>query len=179
MSNQQDGEIGTSEYTPLLDHNKQTKEESLKDLKGHIKPLLSAFFISIVAGLNDGSLGTIIPRIQKEYNISEGTVSLLFLCTAFGFFISAGLNGYIVHKIGQLKTLYLGSTLMLLAFSVIAMGFPFIVMACAMPVVGAGMALLDAAMNVFTANLPLATLMLNILHGMYRIKHYVLRCLIN
>lgn len=169
MSTHQDGElVGTSEYTPLLDqnnNNKQIKEENLKDLKGHVKPLLSAFFIAIVAGLNDGSLGTIIPRIQKEYDISEGTVSLLFLCSAIGFFVSAGLNGYIVHKIGQKNTLYLGSTAMLIAFSIISMGFPFVIMACTMPIVGAGMAVLDAAMNVYVANLPLATLMLNILHG--------------
>lgn len=164
MPHHQD-ELVTTENTPLLDSNKQIKEESLKDLKSSIKPLISAFFISIVAGLNDGSLGTIIPRIQKEYDISEGTISLLFLCSAFGFFISAGLNGYIVHKIGQLKTLYLGAGLMLISFSIIAMGFPFVVMASTMPFVGAGMALLDAAMNVFVANLPLATLMLNILHG--------------
>jgi fucose permease len=164
-------DIGSSshqENLPLL--SKQTNDqESLKDLKGHVKPLLSAFFISIVAGLNDGSLGTIIPRMKLYYGISNETISTLFLCSAFGFFISAGLNGYIVHRIGQLKTLYLGSISMLIAFATIAMGPPFIVVACTMPFVGAGMALLDAAMNVFVANLPLATLMLNILHGMYNL----------
>jgi fucose permease len=160
-----------NENTPLLKDQQTTKpEESLKDLKGHLKPLFSAFFISIVAGLNDGSLGTIIPSIKLYYNISNETISTLFLCSAFGFFLSAGLNGYIVHRIGQLKTLYLGSITMLVAFTVISMGFPFYIMACTMPFVGAGMALLDAAMNVFVANLPLATLMLNILHGTNIIK---------
>lgn len=153
---------GVEERQPLL-QGKQ--EESFKDLRPHIKPLLSAFFISIVAGLNDGSLGTIIPRMKLYYDISNETISTLFLCSAFGFFISAGLNGYIVHRIGQLKTLYLGSALMLAAFVLIAIGVPFTVVACTFPFVGAGMALLDAAMNVYVANLPLATLMLNILHG--------------
>lgn len=142
-----------------------TEQETLKDLKPFIKPLAAAFFISIVAGLNDGSLGTIIPRLKIYYDISNETISTLFLCSAFGFFISAGLNGYIVHRIGQLKTLYLGSGLMLISFSLIATGMPFKAVACTFPFVGAGMALLDAAMNVYVANLPLATLMLNILHG--------------
>lgn len=156
------------ENQPLLQQNKQqTKQESLKDLKQHVKPLASAFFISIVAGLNDGSIGTIIPRLKDYYDISNETISLLFLCSALGFFISAGLNGYIVHKIGQLYTLYFGSTLMFISFIVLSMGFPFPVMACTMPFVGAGMAVLDAGMNVFTANLPLATLMLNVLHGKF------------
>lgn len=165
-------EIGSSthqETQPLL--QKQTNDqESLKDLKGHVKPLLSAFFISIVAGLNDGSLGTIIPRMKLYYGISNETISALFLCSAFGFFISAGLNGYIVHRIGQLKTLYLGAISMVVAFATISTGPPFLVVACTMPFVGAGMALLDAAMNVFVANLPLATLMLNILHGIYNLQ---------
>lgn len=158
---------GVEERQPLL-QGKQ--EESFKDLRPHIKPLLSAFFISIVAGLNDGSLGTIIPRMKLYYDISNETISTLFLCSAFGFFISAGLNGYIVHRIGQLKTLYLGSALMLAAFVLIAIGMPFTVVACTFPFVGAGMALLDAAMNVYVANLPLATLMLNILHGINTIN---------
>ncbi|KAI8373759.1 major facilitator superfamily domain-containing protein [Blakeslea trispora] len=152
------------ETEPLVS---QVKAESFQDLKGHIKPLLSAFFISVVAGLNDGSLGAIIPRLKQYYNVPNETISLLFLCSAFGFFLSAGLNGYIVHRIGQLNTLYLGSCTMFVSFAILSAGFPFVVMAMTMPFVGAGMALLDAAMNVFVANLPLATLMLNILHAIY------------
>ncbi|CEP09184.1 hypothetical protein [Parasitella parasitica] len=163
-----DQSSSNQENQPLLQQNKQqTKQESLKDLKPHVRPLASAFFISIVAGLNDGSLGTIIPRLKAYYSISNETISLLFLCSALGFFISAGLNGYIVHKIGQLNTFYFGATLMLISFIILSMGFPFPVMACTMPFVGAGMAVLDAGMNVYTANVPLATLMLNVLHALY------------
>lgn len=169
-----------NETAPLLqnqEQEQQTKpEESLKDLKGHFKSLFASFFISIVAGLNDGALGTIIPSIKKYYNISNETISTLFLCSAFGFFIAAGLNGYIVHRIGQIKTLYLGSITMLIAFSTISLGLPFHIMACAMPFAGAGMALLDAAVNVFVANLPLATLMLNILHGTNLFKKFAHEC---
>ncbi|KAK4518508.1 uncharacterized protein ATC70_008726 [Mucor velutinosus] len=159
--------FSNEEHQPLLQNKQTTKQESLNDLKPHVKPLAAAFFISIVAGLNDGSIGTIIPRLKDYYDISNETISLLFLCSALGFFISAGLNGYIVHKIGQLNTLFFGSSLMLVSFIVLSMGFPFPVMACTMPFVGAGMAVLDAGMNVYTANVPLATLMLNVLHALY------------
>ncbi|KAI7898910.1 major facilitator superfamily domain-containing protein [Cokeromyces recurvatus] len=152
------------EVTPLLP---KPTTESFKDLKPHIKPVLASFFISLVAGLNDGSIGTIIPRLKQYYEIPNETISLLFLCSACGFFASAGLNGTIVHKLGQLKTLFLGSTSMFVSFFILSWGFPFPVMICVMPFVGGGMALLDAAMNVYTANLPLATLMLNILHAVY------------
>lgn len=158
------------EIEPFLDDNHDgsqeiKREESLSDLKPYIKPLMASFFISLVAGLNDGSIGTIIPRLKDYYNIPNETVSMLFLCSALGFFASAGCNGYIVHKLGQLKTLYLGSFVMFFAFIVLSLGLPFPIMAITMPFVGGGMALLDAAMNVYTANVPLATLMLNILHG--------------
>lgn len=156
--------LGSQENVPLL--QKQTRDqEGLKDLKGHVKPLLAAFFISTVTGLNDGSLGTLIPRMKADYGISNETISILFLCWACGLFVSAGLNGFIVHRLGQLRALYLGSTTILIAYIIISTAPPFIVIACTMPLVGAGMALLNAAMNVFVANVPLATLMLSILHG--------------
>ncbi|CEG70982.1 hypothetical protein RMATCC62417_06784 [Rhizopus microsporus] len=154
------------ENTPLV-QNKQERQESFRDLKGHVKALLAAFYMAMIAGLNDGTLGSIIPRIKQYYDITNETISLLFLCSATGFFISAGFNGFIVHHIGQLKAIYLGGTVQLAAYFVLMMGLPFPIMASAMVCSGMGMALMDAAMNVFTANLPLATLMLNILHALY------------
>jgi hypothetical protein len=154
------------ENTPLI-HRDQTEErqETLKDLKGHIKPLLSALYMIVVAGLNDGTLGSIIPRVKQYYDIPNETVSLLFLCSSIGFFTSALMNGFIVHRIGQLNTIYMGSCLQLLSYLILMMGFPFPVMAAAMVCTGLGTGITDAAMNVFVASLPMATLMLNILHG--------------
>ncbi|KAG1045255.1 hypothetical protein G6F43_011307 [Rhizopus delemar] len=156
------------ENTPLI-HRDQTEErqETLKDLKGHIKPLLSALYMIVVAGLNDGALGSIIPRVKQYYDIPNETVSLLFLCSSIGFFTSALMNGFIVHRIGQLNTIYMGSCMQLSAHIVLMMGFPFPVMAAAMACAGMGIGLTDAAMNVFAASLPMATLMLNLLHAVY------------
>ncbi|KAG0799442.1 hypothetical protein G6F26_009387 [Rhizopus arrhizus] len=156
------------ENTPLI-HRDQAEErqETLKDLKGHIKPLLSALYMIVVAGLNDGTLGSIIPRVKQYYDIPNETVSLLFLCSSIGFFTSALMNGFIVHRIGQLNTIYMGSCLQLLSYLILMMGFPFPVMAAAMVCTGLGTGITDAAMNVFVASLPMATLMLNILHAVY------------
>ncbi|KAI8884426.1 MFS general substrate transporter [Backusella circina FSU 941] len=163
-------EATTSESTPLLRDNEDTsnvKEESFKDLKGSFKPLMASFYIAIVAGLNDGSLGAIIPRVKEYYNISNETISLLFLCSALGFFASASVNGTLVHHLGQYRVLVLGSSTVLGAYTFIMFGLPFPLMGLAMVFVGAGMAVLDAGMNVYTANLPLATLLLNTLHAVY------------
>jgi fucose permease len=157
------------ETTPLLRGSQDTsnvkKEESFSDLKDSFKPLMASFYIAIVAGLNDGSLGAIIPRVKEYYNISNETISLLFLCSALGFFSSASVNGTLVHRLGQFKVLVMGSCTVLGAYMFIMIGLPFPLMGVAMMFVGAGMAVLDAGMNVYTANLPLATLLLNTLHG--------------
>ncbi|ORY00106.1 MFS general substrate transporter [Basidiobolus meristosporus CBS 931.73] len=166
-----------NENTTLLKpHNEEVNAqkdgkspESFRDLKGHVKPILASLFISLVAGLNDGSLGAIIPRMKQYYNIPNETISLLFLCSALGFFSSASINGYIVHRLGQLRTLYLGAGMMLFSYSFLMFGFPFPLMCGFIVFTGAGMALLAAAMNVYIANIPLATVMLNILHSVYGI----------
>ncbi|KAG1452945.1 hypothetical protein G6F56_007690 [Rhizopus delemar] len=156
------------EHAPLIPTKSfEQKEETLEDVKPHIKPLASTFLMIIIAGLNDGALGSIIPRVKQYYDIPNETVSLLFLCSACGFFISASLNGYIVHKIGQLNTIYLSAILQGISFSILMMGFPFPVMGLSMGLTGFGSGLSDAAINVFAASLPMATLLLNIIHALY------------
>lgn len=105
-----------------------------------------------------------------------------------GYFVSAAANGYMVHRLGQLGAIYLGGSILVVAYSLLIGGLPFKVMACIFVLQGCGIgkqhflstgrrvcllsslfdlsqALLDAGMNVYTSNVPMATLMLNILHG--------------
>lgn len=143
------------------------KQESWSDLKPFIRPLVAINFLSIVCGLNDGSIGAIIPRLKDYYDVSNQTVSMLFLCNSFGYFVSAIANGYLVQKFGQLGTIYFGASVLVFGYSVIAYGFPFYVMAVLMVLQGAGVALLDAAMNVYATTVPMATMMLNLVHAIY------------
>ncbi|KAI7860296.1 major facilitator superfamily domain-containing protein [Circinella umbellata] len=143
------------------------KQESWSDLKPYIRPLLASNFISVVCGINDASIGAIIPRLKDYYGIPNETVSLLFLCNSFGYFLAAMVNGYLVHKLGQQGSMYFGAINLLIAYALIASGFPFGIMAVLMVLQGSGVALLDAGMNVYTSSVPKATLMLNILHAMY------------
>jgi fucose permease len=158
-----------TERTPLLKSQDVTytreKKESINDLKPYIGSILSAFYMSMMAGLNDGSLGAIIPRLKEYYDIPNETVSLFFLCGACGFFTSAALNGTLVHHFGQLKTIYIGATILFSSYLFLMMGLPFPVMGFFLICVGSGIGLLNAATNVYLANLPMATVLLNILHG--------------
>ncbi|ORY94390.1 major facilitator superfamily domain-containing protein [Syncephalastrum racemosum] len=145
------------------------RAETWSDLKPYVKCLIAANFISIICGINDGSLGVIIPRLKSYYNVPNETVSLLFLFNSFGYFLAAGVNGFVVQKVGQLNALYIGGCLVLLAYGLLSNGFAFPIQSCIMPLQGAGIAFLDAGMNVYASGTPMATLMLNILHAMYGI----------
>lgn len=76
--------------------------------------------------------------MKDYYDVSNQTVSMLFLCNSFGYFVSAIANGYLVQKFGQLGTIYFGASVLVFGYSVIAYGFPFYVMAVLMVLQGAG-----------------------------------------
>ncbi|KAI7872560.1 major facilitator superfamily domain-containing protein [Spinellus fusiger] len=143
------------------------KAESWSDLRPYLFPILTTNFVNILGGLNDGAFGVMIPRLKHHYDISNGTVSLLFLFNAIGFFISGISNGYIVKTIGQRATIYVAGFSLLFTYSIAATGMPFHIMLFLMMFQGGSIALLDAAVNVYTAKLPMATFMLNILHACY------------
>ncbi|ORZ04897.1 major facilitator superfamily domain-containing protein [Absidia repens] len=155
------------ESTALLDSSSTRCGDTWKDLQPYIRPLVASNFIALIAGLNDGNLGIIIPRLKDYYEISNSTVSLLFLCNAVGFFIAALCNGYLVHKLGQLKTIYLGAAAITVAYVILIQGLMFPIMCLCMMIQGSGVGLMDGAVNVYVANVPMATLMLNILHAIY------------
>ncbi|KAI8376411.1 major facilitator superfamily domain-containing protein [Radiomyces spectabilis] len=159
---------GSDERTSLLPPSiDESSKDSWEALRKCARPLLAANFMAIVSGLNDGNLGIILPELKRYYDIPDQTVSLFFLFNAVGFFSAAGMNGYLVHRLGQLGTVYLGSCLLLVVYILLMNGFIFPVMSVLMLFQGAGVALLDGGMNVYVANVPMATVMLNVLHALY------------
>ncbi|KAI8889264.1 MFS general substrate transporter [Backusella circina FSU 941] len=171
MSPHQEATISSpssSTYHEIDDELQPEKEkEKLSDLKQYIRSVTPCALGGVVCGLNDGSIGTILPRIKEYYGITDGIVSLLFMCSALGFVTSASLNGTLVHKVGQRPLLYFAATLIVVAFAFLSAGFPFGAMGFFIGCSGFGCALLNAGANVYMASLPYATLMLNLFHATY------------
>ncbi|KAL0092355.1 major facilitator superfamily domain-containing protein [Phycomyces blakesleeanus] len=171
MPNNDSSTSSITESTSLLGSERgakaDPKAESWSDLKPYIWPLISSNIITVMAGLNDGTFGVMIPRLKEHYDISNSTVSLLFLFNAIGFFISGFLNGFIVKHIGQRATVYTASISLMIVYLFALTGQRFEIMLGLMVFQGGSISLLDAAVNVYTANVPMATLMLNILHANY------------
>ncbi|KAI8582758.1 hypothetical protein K450DRAFT_269109 [Umbelopsis ramanniana AG] len=136
-------------------------------LKKNALPIIECFYIGFLLGVNDGNFGIILPRLKEYYNISDSLVSILFICQAVGYFLSAFLNGWLVKKLKALGALYLGSVTTVIVYVLLLIGLPFPAMCCFMALLGGALALLDAGCNVYPSFLPYATTILNFIHAFY------------
>ncbi|KAL2859459.1 hypothetical protein BJX68DRAFT_261897 [Aspergillus pseudodeflectus] len=57
-----------------------------------ILKLISAGFAVLVAGINDGSLGPVIPHIRESYEIKEDKIAIIYAATFCGWFVTALTN---------------------------------------------------------------------------------------
>ncbi|KAG2189077.1 hypothetical protein INT44_004219 [Umbelopsis vinacea] len=150
--------------------NDSPTEETETDrqrLRRTIFPILQCFYTVALMGLQDGNFGVILPRLKEYYSVSDSLVSILFLLQAGGYFVMAFSNGYVVSKITQKGSLYLGCTMLVIGYLVILFGLPFPVICVMMIIVGGGLSLLNAGCNVYIITAPYTTTVLNLLHACY------------
>lgn len=76
-------------------------EEDVKSKRLLYLKMFSAGYSFFVAGINDGSLGPIIPYLLREYNISTGTVSLMYLLTYLSPSLFSSITKLIRNKATQ------------------------------------------------------------------------------
>ncbi|KAI9322876.1 major facilitator superfamily domain-containing protein [Dichotomocladium elegans] len=133
-----------------------------------IAPYLGqSFYILFITGMNDATLGIIIPSLQDFYGLTQYVVSIVFLSTTAGYFIAAFSNGYLIYYTSQAKTCWIGSLSFLIGLFVIAFAVPFPVMCCMMAFLGFGTALIQSSANVICGEMPHSTVVLNFSHACY------------
>lgn len=76
--------------------------------------LASAAFAFFTAGVNDGSLGALVPYILHTYGISTGSIAILFACAFAGWAVAAVVAGISRAKLGSGGVLMLGALLQVL-----------------------------------------------------------------
>ncbi|ELR07270.1 hypothetical protein VC83_07755 [Pseudogymnoascus destructans] len=119
--------------------------------------LASAPFAFFTAGVNDGSLGALVPYILHTYGISTGSIAILFACAL------AGLSR---AKLGS------GGVLMLGAFQVLTHVLrvwtpPFVLFAVTFFLAAVSAAFRDAQANAFVATVKSAHRWLGVIHASY------------
>ncbi|CAE6438283.1 unnamed protein product [Rhizoctonia solani] len=150
----------------ILGHNRSTTEpSSLENDDGSSIIELEASsrkeWVAVVvcglclflSGWQDGSLGPLIPTIQKHYNLTFTAVSVLFVSGCLGFLLAAALNIYLSDRLGFGKLIFLGGVCQAISYAILVPAFPFPVMALAFVTKGFGIGLQDALANGFVAAL--------------------------
>jgi fucose permease len=128
-----------------------------------------AFLSFILLGASDGSVGVLIPSVQTNYHVDKAVVSLIFLCSTFGYLVSAMNSGFLVSKLGKRNYLLLGVGAFMVSALILSLRPPFPVFACMLFPIGFGGAVIDSGMNSHVAVLPRGTEILNYLHAFYGI----------
>jgi len=80
-----------------------------------ILKLLSAGFSFFVAGVNDGSIGALIPYVIRSYGITTAVVSSLYAASLTGWVFAAATNTHLSERLGLGAMLALGAATQTLA----------------------------------------------------------------
>ena len=131
--------------------------------------LASCVFCFFNAGINDGSLGALIPYILRQYGISTGWMAVPYGVAFFGWLIAALIGGYARIKLGTGGVIVVGA-----GFQFIAQVFrfwipPFGLFAVTFFLVALGQALQEPQANTFVSTLKSAHRWLGLLHASYAI----------
>ncbi len=126
-----------------------------------------AFLAFLLIGANDGAFGVLLPPLAVHYQVTNATLSLLFLANAAGYLVAAMNTGFLMPKLGRRVFLLIGFASLGCGMGALLLMPPFIVMLALFLPIGFGIALLDAGLNAYVAGFPNNTALLNYLHACY------------
>ncbi|KAL4976865.1 major facilitator superfamily domain-containing protein [Aspergillus desertorum] len=129
--------------------------------------LISSGFSFFVAGLNDGSLGALIPYIRQGYDVDTNMVSIVYGTTFFGWFFAALTNSYLGQYFNIGILLLFGAALQILAHALRIWAPPFPVFTVTFFIAALGQAYQDTHANNFVATVKGAHRWLGFIHAMY------------
>lgn len=130
-------------------------------------PIAVAFAALMFIGMNDGTVGVLLPSLQQHYGLDKRSVSFLFFSSTCGYLIAAFSSGMLVEWLGRRLFLTLGGVALVAAMLTIATVPSWIVVLLALLILGFGIAIVDAGLNAYIASLPNNTALLNYLHAFY------------
>lgn len=130
--------------------------------------VVATFYGFIVLGMFDSSLGALIPRIEKDYDLSYLIVSLAFLAQSGGAVCAAVCSDFTHRLIGRRGSGALGIACQIVCFTIAVSGPPpFPVFAVGYAIGGLGNGLIDASWNAYIGSFQNANELAGILHAFY------------
>lgn len=133
-----------------------------------LKPV-SAILCFLNCGVNDGSLGALIPYILRHYTISTAWMAIPYGVAVVGWLLAAMVGGYIRISIGTGGIIVAGALLQLLAQLLRFWEPPFGLLSFTFFVVALGQALQEPQANTFVTSLKSTHRWLGVIHGCYAV----------
>ncbi|TDZ48357.1 Bypass of stop codon protein 6 [Colletotrichum trifolii] len=129
--------------------------------------LIAAGFAFFVSGVNDGSVGPLLPYMIRDYNISTAVVSIIYGANSLGWFLAALTNTHLreIFDLGGL--LAFGAFFQLVANALRVWKPPFPFFAVTFWLVCLGQAYQDAGCNAYVASVKAAHRWLALIHALY------------
>ncbi|KAL2859898.1 putative MFS transporter [Aspergillus lucknowensis] len=129
--------------------------------------LITSGFSFFVAGVNDGSLGALIPYIRQQYDIGTNMVSVVYGTTFAGWLFAALTNSYLGQYFNLGILLLIGAVLQIIAHALRPWLLPFPVFAVTFFFAALGQAYLDTHANNWVSTVKGAHRWLGFIHAMY------------
>lgn len=129
--------------------------------------LLVAGFAFFCSGINDGSLGPLIPYIISQYDITTNFVSIVYGVTFFGWATAAISNSHLTQIFDLGAVLTIGAVSQLVAHCLRAWNPPFGLFAASFWFAHIGQAFQDMHANSWVSTVKTAHRWLGFIHAMY------------
>jgi fucose permease len=129
--------------------------------------LIAAGFAFFCSGINDGSLGPLIPYLLEDYQIGTNFVSIVYGVTFFGWFSAAATNSHLTQLFDLGAVLTIGAIFQLIAHCLRAWRAPFGLFAASFWFAHIGQGYQDMHANSWVATVKAAHRWLGFIHAMY------------
>ncbi|KDN70984.1 putative glucose and galactose transporter [Colletotrichum sublineola] len=151
---------------PLATTTPETGSVSKLEITALLK-LIAAGFSFFISGINDGSVGPLLPYMIRDYDITTAVVSLVYGANFLGWFLAALTNTYFGQNLNLGGLLTLGAFIQVLAHALRVWRPPFPLFVASFWLVCLGQAYQDAAANAYVASVKAAHRWLASIHALY------------
>ncbi|OHF01540.1 hypothetical protein CORC01_03030 [Colletotrichum orchidophilum] len=129
--------------------------------------LIAAGFAFFISGVNDGSVGPLLPYMIRDYNITTAVVSIVYGANFLGWFLAALTNTHLRQNFDLGGLLAFGAFFQVLAHALRVWRPPFPFFAVTFWLVCLGQAYQDAGANAYVASAKAAHRWLAFIHALY------------
>lgn len=130
-----------------------------------------ASLLSIMLGMSllGGSRGVLVPVLKQDFAITDSSIGMMFLISTLGYMIATFISGKIIYRLGNKKTLQLGTIIIVLSMALMFWSPSFAIFSLGFFINGMGNAFIILGVNLTTTLFTVAfqAALLNIIHGSY------------